>query len=106
MSCNDSEYSKKIIGEWECSSWIETETSRDKCGNNVYFKFENDMTYHSKIGSDDAKGVYRISDGLLYSTPEGKLEIAVEINTLNADTLTFTMSRSGNEEILTLVKKK
>lgn len=106
MSCNDAEYSKKIVGEWECSSWIETESSRDKCKNNVYFKFENDMTYHSKIGSNEADGVYRISEGLLYSTPKDKLEIAVEINTLNADTLIFTMSRSGNEEILTLLKKK
>jgi len=42
---------------------------------------------------------------LLYSTPKGKMEIAVEINVLNSDTLQFTMSRSGNKEILTLLKK-
>jgi len=106
MSCNDAKYAEDIIGEWECASWIETATSKDKCNNNAYFSFKTDKTYTSKVGAQDTKGTYKIADGILYSQPEGKLEIAVEINTLNADTLSFTMSRSGNEEILTLIKKK
>lgn len=105
MSCNDAEYSKNIIGEWECISWIEQATSKDNCNNNVSFTFNEDKTYSSKIQSANATGNYKIENGLLYSTPKGKMEIAVEINTLNTDTLEFTMSRSGNKEIMTLIKK-
>jgi hypothetical protein len=106
VSCNDLKYADDIVGDWECTSWIETATSNDKCDNNAYFSFESDNTYTSKVGAQETKGTYKIVDGLLYSKPEGKLEIAVEIKSLNADTLSFTMSRSGNEEILTLVKKQ
>ena len=59
----------------------------------------------TSVSAQETTGTYKIADGILYSKPEGKLEIAVEINTLTADTLSFTMSRSGNAEILTLVKK-
>ncbi|MEH6536595.1 MAG: lipocalin family protein [Psychroserpens sp.] len=106
VSCNDLKYAEDIVGEWECSSWIDVASSKDKCNNNAYFSFEKDKTYTSKVGAQETKGTYKIADGLLYSQPDGKLEIAVEINTLNADTLSFTMSRSGNEEILTLIKKE
>ena len=105
VSCNDSKYAKDIVGDWECISWIDTATSRDKCNDNAHFSFKEDNTYTSKVGAQETKGTYKIADGILYSKPDDKLEIAVEINTLNADTLSFTMSRSGNEEVLTLIKK-
>ncbi len=105
MSCNDSERYKDIVGEWECVNWISVGSSENKCDDNVYFKFNQDKTYASKIGGDDATGVFKIANGLLYSTPEDRMEIAVEINVLNPDTLQFTMSRSGNKEVLTLLKK-
>ncbi|MCD2260819.1 lipocalin-like domain-containing protein [Psychroserpens luteolus] len=105
VSCNDAKYAEAIVGEWECASWIDTATAKDKCNSNAYFSFKEDKTYTSKVGAQETSGTYKIADGILYSTPKDKLEIAVEINTLNADTLSFTMSRSGNEEILTLIKK-
>ena len=105
MSCNDAEYSKNIIGEWECASWIVEATGNDNCNDNVTFTFNADKTYSSKIQSTDTTGSYKIENGLLYSTPKEKMEIAVEINTLTTDTLEFIMSRSGNKEIMTLVKK-
>lgn len=104
ISCNDSEKEQKIIGEWACTSWT-SESGNDKCKNNVFFKFEPDKTYSSKIGGAKENGIYRVSNGLLYSTPEDKMEIAVEINILNSDSLQFTMSRSGNKEVLTLIRK-
>ncbi|MDG5492341.1 lipocalin family protein [Psychroserpens sp. SPM9] len=106
VSCSDSKYAEAIVGEWECASWIDVTTSQDKCNDNAHFSFKNDKTYTSQVGAQETVGTYKIADGILYSKPDGKLEIAVEINTLNADTLSFTMSRSGNEEVLTLVKKK
>ncbi len=105
ISCDNSEEYDKIAGEWNCTSWIVTSTGTDRCRDNVYFSFKKDKTYSSKIGGLEESGVYKIANGLLYSTPKGKLEIGVEINTLNNDTLQFTMSRAGEKEVLTLLKK-
>lgn len=105
MSCNDAEYSKNIIGNWECASWINVATEKDNCNNNVSFTFNEDKTYVFTIDSSPTSGTYKIENGLLYSTPKGKMEIAVEINRLTQDSLKFTMSRSGEKEIMTLVKK-
>ncbi|MFT4611960.1 MAG: tryptophanase [Glaciecola sp.] len=105
VSCADLKYAEDIVGEWECTSWIDVASSKDKCVSNAYFSFNKDKSYTSKVGAQETKGTYKIADGILYSKPDGKLEIAVEINALTADTLSFTMSRSGNAEILTLVKK-
>lgn len=106
ISCNNSEQYEKIVGEWNCSSWVIVETGEDICKNNVYFHFKDDKTYDSKIQGEEASGIYKISQEILYSTPEGKLEIGVQINKLTKDTLQFTMSRSGDEELLTLLRKK
>lgn len=106
LSCTNDEQYKKIAGEWNCTTWITESTGSDKCNNNVYFNFKNDKTYTSKIGSLEEAGVYKIANGLLYSTPDGKLEIGVEISKLQNDTLQFIMSRSGEKEILTLLRKK
>ena len=105
VSCADLKYAEDIVGEWECVSWIDVASSKDKCTGNAYFSFKKDKTYTSKVSAQETKGTYKIVDGILYSSPEGKLEIAVEIKKLTVDTLSFTMSRSGNAEILTLVKK-
>ncbi|WP_033956947.1 lipocalin family protein [Psychroserpens jangbogonensis] len=106
FSCNNSEEYEKIEGEWKCSEWITESTGEDRCKNNVYFNFKKDKTYSSKISGLEESGVYKISNGLLYSTPTGKLEIGVEINKLNKDTLQFIMSRFGEKEILTLLRSE
>lgn len=105
FSCTNSENYEKIIGEWECASWINKSNNSDKCYNNVYFKFELDKTYFSKLGQVEDSGEYKIANNILYSTPKGKLEIAVQINKLNTDTLELKMNQAGVEEILTLVRK-
>lgn len=104
-SCNDSEKEQQIVGEWNCTSWIQESTGNNKCNNNVYFKFNKDNSYQSKIGSLQETGVFKIANNLLYSTPENKLEIAVEFQKFSTDTLELIMSRSGNKEVLTLVRK-
>lgn len=106
ISCDNSEEYEKIAGEWNCTTWITESTGKDRCSNNVYFNFKADKTYASKIGGQEEAGVYKISNGLLYSTAEGKLEIGVEISKLQNDTLQFVMSRSGEKETLTLLRKK
>ena len=79
LSCDDAKYAEAIVGEWECVSWIDIASSQDKCNDNAYFSFESDKTYTSQVGAQNTKGTYKIVDGILYSTPENKLEIAVEI---------------------------
>jgi len=107
FSCDNTENYLNIAGEWNCSEWIVPSTGKDNCKNNtVSFHFKKDLTYSYTYGSHHETGVYKIANGSLYSTPEGKLEIGVEISQLTADSLKFIMSRSGEKEILTLLKKK
>jgi hypothetical protein len=106
ISCDNTEEYDKIAGEWNCTQWIVESTGEDRCNDNVYFNFKRDKTYDSKITGETETGVYKLANGLLYSTPKGKLEIGVEINKLNKDTLQFIMSRAGSKEILTLLRKK
>lgn len=106
LSCTNSGNYESITGEWECISWINKERNTDKCNNNVYFKFNEDKSYLSKIGSVKDSGIYSIENNRLYVTPNGKMELSVQINKLNFDTVVFLMNLGGVEELLTLVKKK
>jgi hypothetical protein len=106
ISCHVNDKYKDIVGEWKCCKWTVASTGQDKCKGDVVFNFKADKTYSSKIGSQEESGTYQIAEGILYSTPTGKLEIGVEINVLNKDSLQFTMSRSGDKEILTLLHQE
>ncbi len=105
FSCSNSDKYERIIGEWKCVSWTSEAKGMDKCKNNVYFKFEQNKTYISKIGSEKDSGSFRIQNEMLYVTPAGKKEFVVGINQLNNDTLVFLMNLAGEEEILTLNRK-
>ena len=105
MSCSTHGKYEKISGEWKCSSWTNKAKGVDKCRDNVYFNFRPDKTYYSELGSAKDSGDYKILEGKLYITPEGKMQFAVEITKLNNDTLRFLMNQAGDEEILTLVRK-
>lgn len=106
ISCDTTEKYKNIPGEWECTSWIVTATGKDKCNNNVNFHFKKDNTYSSQLGSVNETGIYQLAEGKLFSTAEGKLEIAVDISISTPDSLQFVMSNVGGKEILTLLRKK
>lgn len=105
-SCDNSEKYNKIYGEWKCAQWIVPSTGEDLCKRNeVSFNFKENQTYTYQYGSLKENGVYKISGETMYSKPEYKLEIGVEINKLTNDSLEFIMSRSGEKEILTLLKQ-
>ncbi|MBA7578485.1 hypothetical protein ES708_20350 [subsurface metagenome] len=105
FSCTTSIKYEKLIGDWECISWINKASNANKCNNNVYFKFSEDRTYYSKIGKVEDSGKYEIINNILYASPNGKMELAVQIKKINSDTLEFLMNLGGVEEVLTLVKK-
>lgn len=105
FACNDDDQIQKIVGEWQCKSWIVTGTGIDKCDGNVFFKFNADKTYRSQLGAVQDSGTFKIKNSILYTLPEGKKEIAVEIIKLDDTTLKFLMNQGGQEEIMTLAKK-
>ena len=105
LSCSNSEKYELISGSWKCSSWTNEASGIDKCNNNVQFDFNPDKSYNSIIGKVKDSGEYSIQDGLLYISPEGKLEFAVKITKLNNDTLVLLMNQAGNKEVLTLVRR-
>ena len=106
VSCTDTEQYNNIYGTWTCSEWIVPSTGQDNCSRNtVSFNFKENLTYTYQYSTLKEEGVYRISGNSLYTKPDGKLEIGVEINTLTADSLQVIMSRAGEKEILTLLKQ-
>jgi hypothetical protein len=104
FACTEKEQYEKISGEWECVRWVNLVSGDEKCDNNVYFMFDMEKDYVSKLGIAVDTGRYKIIDEILYVTPEGKSEFGVKITRLDQDTMVFLMNRAGEEEILTLHK--
>lgn len=102
-SCtSNSEYYNEIIGEWNCTSWVAENSTQDKCGDNAYFKFNEDRTYRSKLGSEEDKGTYKIERGKLMAQPEGKMVIGVKIINLDSGMMELLMNNGGVMETLKL----
>ncbi len=106
ISCTQSEKYEQISGEWVCTSWTSEGSTTNKCNGNVYFEFNEDKTYTSVIGNMKDSGTYKIMDNLLYANPKGKMQIAVQIIQLKADTLGLLMNQAGTKEKLILAKKQ
>ncbi len=106
VSCSNSEIYEKISGNWKCTSWKNESRGIDKCRDNVRFEFQMDREYYSQLAGEKDSGSYKIKNDMLYVTPKGKMEFAVKITKLNADTLQFLMSQVGEKEILTLVREE
>ena len=105
-SCeNNEEKYRKIIGVWHCTSWTSVRDKTDRCDDNVAFAFNNDKTYSSQLGSEKDQGKFTISGNLLTVSPEGKMDISVEILTLNETELKLLMNNAGIEETLVLKKQ-
>lgn len=105
FSCEDSERYEEIAGHWVCVSWTSELDNQNRCKNDVYFNFNEDRTYTSKLGSDKDTGTYKIARSALTVSPEGKMEIRVDIQKLTNDSLKFLMNAGGIEETMILVNK-
>ena len=105
-SCASSEKYEMIAGNWVCSSWISQSDGKEMCQNNVKFSFNTDKTYSSTLDGNKQSGQFKMLGNVLYVTPTGKAEFGVKIEHLDADTLKLLMNRSGDEELLVLVKEK
>jgi hypothetical protein len=106
ISCqNNEEKYQKIVGVWHCSSWTSVNDKSNRCQDNVSFAFNNDKSYSSQLGDEKDNGTYNISGELLTVSPEGKLDITVQIIKLTDKELTFIMNNAGIEETLALTKQ-
>lgn len=105
-SCENPEQYKKITGHWECIHWTSVENPNNRCREgNVYFKFQENKTYESRLGQTVDKGSYKLNENSLTVSPENKLDIKVDMLKLNDDTLSLLMNSGGIEERMILVKR-
>lgn len=105
ISCVNSENKALLVGEWKGAEWLVGDNPSVYDAKKVHFTFTSVGGYSSDFGGDKERGTYILRDDKLYTTPEGQLEIMVEIAKLTKDSLVFNMNRSGQAETLTLVKK-
>lgn len=105
FNCDNTKNYELIAGKWVCGSWVIDSSSKDNCNNNVEFVFNSDKSYTSKIGNQSDSGSFEISNNQLICRPDNKMDIGVHIEKLTNDTLQFTMSRSGQKEVMTLIKE-
>ena len=104
-SCVQSENKGLLVGDWKGTQWLVDGNPSEYDAAKVSFHFANDGGYSSDFGGDKEKGTYILREDKLYTTPDGQLEIMVQISKLTKDSLVFDMNRSGRPEKLTLVKK-
>ena len=93
-----------LFGKWQGKEWLIFGEASGQDATRVYFEFRPDGSYEAGMGSQNEKGVWRISGDRLYTTAEGSKEIMVKILEANTTTLKFEMNRGGQEETLELTK--
>jgi hypothetical protein len=105
VSCINTDNKKLLVGNWKGAEWLVNGNPSEYDAKLVSFQFAEDGGYQSDFGGDKEKGTYIVRDEKLFTTPEGQLEIMVEIAKLTKDSLVFNMNRSGQAETLILVKE-
>ena len=105
-SCANNQNATLIIGDWRGVDWVRNGEPSGYDADAVSFQFSDKGTYTYSYAAVKEEGTFKVENDMLFTKPEGGLEIMVKIAKLNADTLVFDMSRSGISESLVLVKKK
>ncbi len=108
-SCQSEDKTPLLIGTWQGVSWTIGGKDSGRKASNARFVFNVDNTYAARFEGDNEKGTFRLrSDGKLFTTAEGstKIEKAVKLAKITADTIVMNMNRGGDREQLILVKVK
>ena len=95
-----------IQGNWQGVEWMQSGSSAGHDAAATTFSFNEKGKYTYTYQSNKETGSYKVENDMLFTRPEGQLEIMVKIAKLTNDTLIFDMSRAGTPEILTLKKVK
>lgn len=105
ISCIHSANKELLVGEWVGTEWLANGIPSGIDATKVNFKFQADGGYSAEIGGNKEEGTYILREDKLYTRPKGQLEIMVKIAKLTTDSLVFDMNRSGQAEVLTLIRK-
>src|SRR4051812_1221992 len=100
ISCNSPEENKLIIGNWTGAAWLVEGAASNRDAQDTHFNFDDQGKYIYEYGGRKEEGTYKVENDMLFTKPNGGLEIMVKINKLTKDTLIFDMSRSGIAESL------
>lgn len=105
-ACTDNPNAQLIQGNWQGVEWMQSGTTAGHNAAATFFSFDEKGNYSYTYQSNKESGTYKVENDMLFTRPEGQLEIMVKIAKLTNDTLIFDMSRAGSPETLTLVKVK
>lgn len=100
------ENAQLIIGEWQAISWLVDNQMSDYQVSSTSFTFDEKGDYTFNYDGTKTAGDFKVEHDMLFTTVEGQQEIMVKIAKLNQDTLVFDMNRGGQNELMTLVRKK
>lgn len=109
-SCAEEFDQTLLHGEWKVDLFLESDKARDMDLTNMGFSFnaQNVYTYQSNLKYREA-GKYRIERSILYSTDtlsNQRIEKAVKITRITADSLYLLMNDGGIEQKIILHKVK
>lgn len=109
LSCQQEDKTPLLLGTWKGASWSVGNKDSGRNASNVRFQFNADDTYSASFEGSKEKGTFRLrGDGKLFTTAEGstKIEKAVKLAKITADTIVMNMNRVGDREQLILIKVK
>jgi hypothetical protein len=105
-SCTEKIDKKLLPGVWKGAEWIVAGVQDEIDASSASFSFQPDGQYTYTYNDAVEKGKYYVTNGELYTTPDGGTKMMVKITTLTQDSLVFNMNRGGQAETLTLVRAK
>lgn len=96
---------KMIVGSWAGTEWLVEDKPSANDASHTFFTFDSTGAYTYEYAGNQEKGTYKIENDNLFTTPANELEMMVKIVKLTNDSLVFDMSRGGQKEQLTLLRK-
>lgn len=93
-----------LPGKWQGKEWLVFDKPSGQDASQVHFEFNEDGTYAAGFGEQSEKGVWRTAGDRLYTTAEGRKQIMVKIQQIDATTLKIEMNRGGQPETIELTK--
>lgn len=105
-SCFDAEKQRLIIGNWRGVDWSVEGRPAAHAADAVAFSFDDNGKYTYRYQDFNEAGKYNVANNQLFTTPDGGSRMMVKIIKLDQDTLVFDMNRSGQAEVLKLVRAR
>jgi hypothetical protein len=105
-SCANTENSKLIVGQWFGKQWLVNGQPSNYDAAATSFTFDDKGNYSFTYSNTVEKGTYKVEEDMLFTEPNGQVEMMVKITKLTKDSLVFDMNRGGTAEVLMLTRNK